>query len=99
MAANGTEVVQRFDKLDREAGNHKDRWERMAPYIAPSRVGITGALADGEKQQRNVYDSTMLMAAELMAMFIAGHIINPSQQWHSYRMRDERIAKDDEVRE
>lgn len=96
---NGREVVARYDKLDREAQTHKERWERMAPHIAPSRVGIVTKYVDGEKLNRNIYDSTTLMAAELMSMFIAGHIINPSQRWLSYKMRDLRLAKDDESKE
>lgn len=99
MPANGKEIVQRFDKLDREAALHKDQWERMAPYLAPSRVGILGGFSDGAKLQRQVYDSTMLMAAELMSMFIAGHVINPSQQWLDYTVDDLVASKDDEAKE
>lgn len=86
MAANGTEIVQRFDKLEQARANHDVRWERMAPHLAPSRVGITGAYADGDKQTRGVYDSTTMYAAELMAHFIAGYVINPSQRWLTYKL-------------
>jgi head-to-tail connecting protein len=86
MAANGREICQRFDKLKQRRGNHDARWERMAPFLSPSRVGVTGALAPGDRQTRGVFDSTTMMAAELMAMFVAGHIINPSQQWLGYYM-------------
>jgi len=89
MPVNGREVISRFDKLNNEAGNHKERWERMAPYIAPSRVGITTKNAPGVSQVRHVYDSTTMMAAELMAMFIAGHIINPSQRWFNFTTEDQ----------
>lgn len=85
MPANAREILSRYDKLQQEAAGHRERWERMAPFIAPSRVGITGAQAPGQSQVRNVYDSTTMMAAELMAMFIAGHIINPSQRWFNFQ--------------
>src|SRR5437899_9736197 len=78
-----------FDRLKAKRGMHDARWERMAPFLAPSRVGINYRNVEGEKQTRGVFDSTTMMAAELMAMFIAGHIINPSQQWFGYRMRTE----------
>lgn len=87
MAANGREIIQRYDKLNDEAGNHRDEWERMAPYIAPSRKGMYGR-TPGEKQTGGVYDSTSMMAAELMAMFIVGHINNPSQLWQNWEMED-----------
>ena len=99
MPADGKEFVKRYERLEREYGPHAERHERMAPYIAPSRVGITGVLATGDKITRGVYDSTTLMAAELMAHFVAGHVINPGQQWMGYAMRDPRVADDDETRE
>lgn len=98
MAADGTATTQRFDKLKQRRGQNDQRWERMAPFLAPSRVGITGAIAEGDKQTRGVFDSTSMMAAELMAMFIAGHIINPSQQWFGFRMRAG-TEDDDSIRE
>lgn len=99
MAANGEEIVKRYDRLKRQRGNFDERWEKMAPYIAPSRVGVTGVRTPGEKQTTNVYDSTAMMAAEIMAQFIAGHIINPSQQWYGLKMRQEQFNKSDSVRE
>jgi hypothetical protein len=89
MAADGTDIIKRFIKLKSDAYGHFDRWERMAPYLAPSRVGIVSKRPDGDKQTRGVYDSTMMMAAELMAMFIAGHIINPSQRWFGYEVKNQ----------
>lgn len=89
--ANGPEIVKRYLKLKGERAQFDERWERMAPFIAPSRIGIITQYSPGTKQSTGVYDSTTIMAAETMAMFIAGHIINPSQRWHGYSMRTERV--------
>lgn len=99
MAADGTDIVKRYDRLVNEASTFRDRWERMAPYIAPSRLGMFTSPVPGQKQTGKLYDSTTLMAAELMAQFIAGHIISPSQRWLDYRMREPTLNADDEVRE
>lgn len=99
MAADGPSIVKRYERLKSERGNFDERWSKMAPYIAPSRVGIQGARAPGEKQTTGVYDSTAMMAAEVMAQFIAGHVINPSQQWFGLKLRDEEIGKLDSVKE
>ena len=66
MAANGEDLVKRYDRLRGDRANFDERWERMAPFIAPSRMGITTQYAPGEKQTHGVYDSTTLMAAELI---------------------------------
>lgn len=86
MAADGPARVKLYlSRKDRRA-NFDRRWEQMAPFLAPSRVGITSQRTPGVKQTQGVTDSTTLMAAELMAMFVAGHIINPSQQWGGMRL-------------
>jgi len=98
MPANGPDIIKRYQRLKEQRYNFDARWEAMAPFISPSRMGIITKWTPGDKQSRNVYDSTTMLAAETMALFIAGHIINPSQQWFGYRMRDE-IGMSDEVRE
>lgn len=75
----------------------------MAPLVAPSRIGITRGMnqgpAVGQKQSVGVYDSTTMQAAEMMAFFIAGHVINPSQQWFGYEHVDPLANKVDAIRE
>ena len=99
MPADGTAICKRYEKKKNERSTFDARWERMAPFIAPSRVGITTEFSVGDTQTKGVYDSTTMLAAETMAMFIAGHIINPSQRWHGYEMRDATVGSSDEVRE
>lgn len=99
MAADGRALVQRYERLKADRANFDQRWEQMAPYLVPSRVGIQTQYSPGEKQTRRVYDSTSMMAAELMAQFIAGHLINPSQRWFGLMMRDHRLRGVDAVNE
>lgn len=98
MPADGHAIIKRHDKLDGESGPYKARCQRMAPYIAPSRLGSLQQ-STGQPQNLGVYDSTTMQAAELMAMFIAGHIINPSQRWFDYEMEQPEMNKIDSVRE
>lgn len=97
MPADGTAIVKRYLKKKSERSNFDWRWEQMAPFISPSRTGIIAGVAPGDKQTRNVFDSTTMMAAETMAMFVAGHIINPSQRWFGYEMEDIQYGTADEV--
>ncbi len=99
MLADGPKIVARYLLQKGRRHNFDARWEAMAPFIAPSRIGIITKRYPGDKQTRGVYDSTTMMAAETMAMFMAGHIINPSQQWFGYRMRDPEIGMSEQVRE
>ena len=99
MPANGREITQRFEKLLADAANHFQQCERMAPFLAPSRLGIQGAYAPGEPQTRGVYDGTMMAAAELMAHFIAGNIIDPATRWVSYAIDPDPNLSEDEFDE
>lgn len=99
MPLTGPEIVKWYEKARSDRHNFDERWERMAPFIAPSRVGITTKYYPGDKQTRGVYDSTSMLAAEMMAHFMAGNIINPGQRWMDFEMRDPLARDSDEVRE
>jgi hypothetical protein len=97
MPANGTVIMKRREALLQQRSGHDQKWDRMAPLLAPSRKGITGALPIGSSQNSDQYDSTTMMAAELAAHFIAGHIINPAQRWLGFSMPE--LADDDDTNE
>lgn len=99
MPQHGPDICKRYTCLVNEAANHRQRAEEMAPFISPSRVGITSARSPGSKLNPNTYDSTGMMAADLMAMFVSGSIINPGQRWGKSSFRDPRLREDDEVKE
>ena len=99
MAADGKAIVARYERLKSDAGTHFSHCERMAPYLCPSRVGITGPRAPGDSQLQEVTDSTTLMSAELMAQFIAGQIMNPAHQWGGMRMADPQARGNDAIQE
>lgn len=98
MPANAAQLIKDYNTNVSQRGVHLHRWERMAPYLAPSRVGMTGYVP-GQDQSRGVYDSTTLLAAELMAQFLAGQIMNPTQRWISYAPEDAVAAQDDQAKE
>ena len=87
MPADGTAIIKRYLKLKGERYNFDDRWETMAPFLAPSRMGIITTYTEGDDESRGVYDSTTMMAAEMMSMFIAGEVINPAQEWLNLSMK------------
>jgi hypothetical protein len=99
MPADGAAIVQRYERLKGERHTFDARWEKMAPYLSPSRQGITTAYSPGETQTRNVYDSTMMMAADWAARFIAGNAMNRAHRWLGYRMRHPAVRDSDPVRE
>lgn len=86
MPADGKTLIARYDRLKQDAATHFKHCDELAPFIAPSRVGVTAPRQPGERQNSTVFDSTTMLAAELMAQFVAGYTINPSQRWGSMTM-------------
>ena len=99
MAADPKAILKRYDLLMQQAATHFTFCDDMAPFVAPSRVGIRSKRTPGQSQTHGVYDSTSLMAAELMAQFISSYTMNPSQQWGGMRMRNPAWRDDEEVNE
>ncbi len=99
MPADGPDIIKRYNRWKQDRHTFDQRWAAMAPFIAPSREGIMAQPVPGQKQGKNVYDSTTMMAAETLAMFLAGQAMNPSQQWFGLRMHQPELNEIDEVRE
>lgn len=98
MPANGRDILQRRQQLANQRAPREQHWEEMAAYISPSRCGIVGPSYNNQPSIMNKqYDSTTMMAAELMAHFVAGHVINPGQYWLGYEIPE--LLNDDETNE
>lgn len=99
MPADGKKILTRYERLKNDAANHFAFCDRMAPFIAPSRVGILSERVPGQSQTKGVYDSTSLMGAELGANFISSYTMNPAQQWGANRMKNPIFREDHDVNE
>lgn len=99
MPPDGKALIKRYETLFSNASNHFMLCDQMAKFVAPSRVGIMSKRSPGQSQMWGVFDSTSLMASELMAQFISSYSMNPSQQWGSMRMRNPAFRGNDEVQE
>ena len=99
--ANGQERKRLFDRRKNRQANFRSRWEMMAPYVSPTRFGITSGdqnRADGQSMG-NRYDSTGMFAADILSNFITGEIINPAEQWGKNVHGNPELRSDDEVKE
>lgn len=92
-------LYKQHERLKNERSNFDWRWEQMAPFLSPTRAGITTQRSAGAKQSIGVFDSTAMMAAEMHANFIAGYIMNPGQRWLSYGMKAPMGRRLDQVEE
>lgn len=99
MAADPKLIITKYERRWTDAATHFRYCDEMAPYLAPSRSGILSRPSQGQKQTRQVYDSTSMLAGELAAHFIAGETINPAQLWGSMTLEHPRQRAQDALNE
>ena len=99
MPLTGAQAVARYRRLRDARSNHEERWDTLAPFTAPSRFGIRTKTTIGASKTENVFDSTAMFAADILAKFIAGNINNPAAKWFNLKMRRSDLNDVDEVKE
>ncbi|NDB93712.1 MAG: hypothetical protein EB165_03580 [Euryarchaeota archaeon] len=88
---------QRYDALkgSTERVNFEGQWQNIGEVISPRKRDFVGMRTPGEKRQNKVYDSTGILANEMLAAGLHGMATNPSTQWFSLRLVGSRY-KDEE---
>jgi len=99
MAVNGKDVVRRYEALRSDRMNFENRWEKLAPFISPTRYGILTQMSQGQDVMQDVFDSQGIFAADVLAKFLAGEVINPSEEWAQNIHGNKELRDNDEVRE
>ncbi len=99
MPASGPETIRRYKRLRDVRRNHEERWDILAPFTAPSRLGVRTKMTEGQSKTDRVFDSTAMFAADILAKFIVGNINNPAAKWFNLKMRDSDLNTIDSVKE
>lgn len=96
---SGADIVSRYGVMRDRRANWDSRVDRMAPYYAPSRLGVVSERQPGTNVTPNVYDSTGIFASDICTKFFCGLLTNPASKWAGFRERRDEIANIDEVKE
>lgn len=83
--------IKRCNKLKDERSNYNAWWEEIAKYCVPRKSGITVKKSSGEKFDTTVYDSTAIMALQILAAGLHGYLTNPSAKWFSLRTQNKAL--------
>ncbi len=99
MPFRGPDIISRYEALVSRDQVARNKWELLAPHVAPSRVGITSKKTEGAKQNSGVYDGTLMGAADTLARFLAGEITNPASKWLGLKEKRKELNERDDVKE
>lgn len=99
--ADGRRVLARYEAGKRRRANHEARWDMIAPYVDPSRYGISQQRQNegNSRGLSNVYDSQGIFAADLASNYIMSAVCSQAAKWFGLRERRDDLNDDDEVRE
>jgi hypothetical protein len=91
-------VIQKFSKRKGERGNWESLWQDLTDFISPRKDAVTGSVVPGEKKYVDLFDSTGMNSAELLAGALHGMLTNPSGFFFGLSTGDPLLDMNDRVR-
>jgi len=93
-----SKLISRFQEVSGSRYNFESRWGDINKYVTPHRGDFTTKRTPGQKRVENIYDSTAVMANELLATTFLGGLLPASAKWFTLAIDDMVLAQDHEVR-
>ena len=98
----GTRHIKKFNSLVTERSDLNGTYQLIAQYVMPGK-GRFFTNYDNENAiiwgNRDLYDSTAVVACETLAASVHGNLTSPATDWFSFRFRDEALNQDEEASE
>lgn len=91
MALSVTALLKRRTELRSEFLQYADLMQEIAERVIPHRSTITKILSPGERQTRELFDSTAIDSAQTLAASIHGTMTPSTQPWLSLKIRQEEL--------
>jgi hypothetical protein len=89
----------RAERLRSDRGTLNSHLDEVREVIYPAAPRFSGTDTPGEKKMHRVYDSTGIVANQLLAASLHGMATNPAAKWFSLRMVDDDLMAADAVKE
>ncbi len=99
MAASITAVLKRRTELQSEFLQYADLMQEIAERVIPHKSNITKILSPGERQTRELFDSTAIDASQTLAHSIHGTLTPSTQPWLSIAVRQDELNEIGEVKD
>lgn len=103
MSELNTKLLARYAKLCSDRTNIERMWEAIVDYILPYRGDFFDNTGDELSvdwfRERDAYDSTAIMAHQMLAASLHGALTSPASQWFLMRFRDSKLNKNKAAKE
>lgn len=94
-----TALLKRWQELQSARDQYADLWQEIAERVIPHKSNITKLLSPGERQTRELFDSTAVDSAQTLAASIHGTLTPSTQPWLSLALRQEALNALAEVKD
>lgn len=92
-------IDKRYQKSLEERRLWEDLWQEIATYVLPRKSNINIERFPGQKQTKDIFDSTAPNALELLGASVYGSMTPSSVRWFSLKMRQKQQNEVDDIRE
>ena len=92
------QIIKRLEQLESERSSYSSTWQELAKYCLPRKAFITRIKSPGQKVDHDIYDSTAIQSALVLAAGLHSYLTNPAQKWFTLRMQNKDLMDDKEVK-
>jgi hypothetical protein len=92
------EVIKRQEKFEAERSTTESTWQEILQYVVPRKGNVISEGTPGEKRGSELFDTTAIMANELLAGALHSMLTNMTSPFFELVFGDEELDNDEEVR-
>lgn len=96
--AEAKKYSERHALMKADRANWENHWQQCMSYIVPRKDDITSSLNPGVKKNDDLFDTTAIMANQLLGAALHGMLTNPSMRFFELVMGDPALDGDESVR-
>lgn len=97
-STDAKEICDRAKALEAKRGMFLTTWQEMADVMLPQRANFITQTAPGSKRTSEVYDSTPMQGARMLAGAVGTLLMPKTQKWLFVKPADKRAAEMDDVK-
>lgn len=91
-------ILANFEKLKSHRTNFENYWQDCMDFIVPRKRDVTNYRSPGDKRNNDLFDTTAIMANQLLSGALHGMITNPSVKFFDLVIDDPMLMQEDDVR-
>lgn len=91
-------LCRRLDGLKAARSLFDRQWQDLAEFMRPGRADFTVTTRPGEPRTRRIYDTTAIVALDMLTASLATLLVSPGSRWFGFEI-DDPVASDPAVRQ